>query len=877
MQYHQHTEASTAEILGSDGERGLTNSEASKRLMRDGENGITRVRSFRFWRLFISQLTAPLSLILLCAAGATFFLGDVTDGVVVLCALALNVALGVYQEGRASQVFDELTDAMETYATVLRDSVQKNILAREVVVGDVLVLESGKTIPADARLIAQTHLLVNESVLTGEWVPVQKVTEKSTAIDALSAGNMVWSGTVVVEGTGRALVTAIGAQTSFGAIALSAQCVDSSPTPLTVSVRRLARTLMVFIGVIVFGIVILGVLRGEPLQSMLLIAIAVSVAAMPEGLPAALTVVLAVAMERILKKGGLVKSLLSAETLGSTTVILTDKTGTLTTAHMQVQGLYSVLGMRMQSGVYEDGDNAQVLRAAVIASDAFVENQDSGNVVRGRPVEQAIVEAGIVHGVTQESLRGRGFDRLDFLSFTSQRRYAGSLNREQTGEYRVYLSGAPEKLLDYATQYVAGNGVQTLEDDDRVRIQEIQKTESARGARCIGVGYVPVHYEEMPSGVAAGLPRGVVFVGLVVLGDTIRADVPQEIARAHEAQIRVIMLTGDFPETARAVAAQVGIAGPDAEVLTGTQIETLSDAELWERLQGISICARVLPNTKLRIAQLLRAHGEVVAMTGDGVNDAPALQAADIGIAVGSGTDVAQAASDMILLKNTFATITAAIAEGRRAIDNVRKAVLYLLSTSVSEVVIIAGAVVTGLPLPLLPTQLLWTNVIHEGFMSVPYAFEPADKQSMRRVPRGIHETILTRELRVFIGVMSVVGGLLVFGVYGALVFSGVALDVTRTIIFAILSLLALTYALSLKDMSQSLIRIPLMNNPILLWSLGGSLAVLGVSLWVPMVRDFLSLAALPGYAYLIIAVFVCVNVIAIEGAKWGVRRFATT
>ncbi len=856
--------------------QGLTINEAQARLARDGRNEIPRPHSFRLGKLLWNQVKSPLAIVLLLAGFATLLLGEWVDAAVIATALILNALLGIYQEGRASRVFDELTRSLIHDATVIRAGEQMLVPSHNLVMGDVVSLMGGKIVPADMRLLESFDLQINESAFTGEWKPVKKI------IDPVAEGArdpeklcMAWGGTIVAQGAGKGVVVSTGAQSAFGRLARATMAVDDSETPLLQSVKRLARAMMVLIGAVLVLVVVTGLIRGETLGTMLLIAIAVAVAAMPEGLPAAVTVVLAVAMEAVLKKGGLVKSLLAAETLGSTTVILTDKTGTLTEGNMSAVGFYSARGIAQHDATPQFADNAHIIRGAIFASDAFVEQVDGVRVVRGRPVEKALVEAGERIGCTQEKESGLTFNRVDFLQFESARRYAGSLNREADGTHRVYLSGAPEKLLEVATHVAVANGERQIDVAQRNLFTEVTSAGAQEGKKFIGVAYAHVDAAAIPDDIRAGKPRKLVFLGLVALADAVRADVPAEIEKAHLSGARVIMVTGDYPETARAVAMEAGITRGGAELVTGSEIEHMDDDALYARLMKVHIVARVLPEQKLRIVTLLRKHGEVVAMTGDGVNDAPALMAADIGVAVGSGTDVAKAASDVVLLNNTFSTITAAILEGRRAVDNLRKAVLYLLSTSVSEIVIIAGSVAAGLPLPLLPTQLLWTNIIHEGFMSAPYAFEPAAPDAMTRRPHGIHEAILTPHLRSLIVVISVVGGSLLFLFYILMYSMDLPLEKVRTLVFAALSLTALSYALSLKDIHRPLWRIQLFNNPALIFGLCMSLGILVLSLTIPPLRALLSLTPLNADDVLILVVFGCVSVAAIETSKVLARYVA--
>lgn len=849
---------------------GLSVAERTARLGTYGKNALPHHAAFRFWVILGKQFISPLSLILVAAGVATFLLHEFVDAFVIATALLINIALGVYQEGKASRVFDELAKAQTPRATIFVDGNQTDVSADTLVPGDVVLLAPGKQVPADVRVIDARSLSINEAAFTGEWIAVRKDTRAvQKELRYERAHNMAWGGTLVADGSGMGVVVATGAHTAFGKLAQAVGGVEVNATPLMQSISRLARRISFVIAAIIVGMLVLGFLRDEPLTRIFLMAVAVAVAAMPEGLPASITVVLSAAMRQVLRKGGLVKSLLAAETLGATTVILVDKTGTLTTGDMHVAGM--VTARRARSG--NGDDDIQVLTAALLASDGYMDKEDGKTVIRGRPVERAIIEASVRHNLDQEQLFAAQKNRIDFLAFASTRRFAASLNRHPSGKNRVYFSGAPEKLIDHAKYCVVANGVQPLTKETQKLFEDAQQSESAQGRRIIGVAYQETAHDTMPDDVLHGDPKHLVLVGLLVIEDTIRSDVKDEIARVHAAHVRVIMVTGDYPETARSIAREVGLLTTNENITTGETMDHLSDDELARALSDGTVFARVLPEQKMRIARVLQARGEVVAMTGDGVNDAPALRAADIGVAVGSGTDVAKAAADMVILENKFSSIVAGIAEGRRAVSNIRKAVLYLLSTSASEVVIIVGALAAGLPLPLLPTQLLWTNIIHEGFMSVPYAFEPLDRRAMRQKPRGLHEAILTTRLQRMLVQVSVVGGALLFGFYLFLTWMQFDLQTIQALTFGALSLLALSFALSFKDVSVPIWRIPLFNNPALLLGLGGSVAILVASFTLPPLQALLSLEPLTWSGVGLLVMFTLCALSGVELIKWRDRR----
>ena len=851
---------------------GLSEMEADERLKKFGYNEPPRGDRFALARSIFNQLKSPLAFVLLITGVVTLVIGAWLDSIVIFIALSINVMIGVGQEGRASRIYDSLEKSHPQSATVERDGSKRVIPAYEIVPGDIVHLQGGNLVPADMRLIKEGGARLNEASITGEWAAVEKFSDILPNETLISDQcNMLWSGTTVAEGYAVGVAVNTGVHTYLGEIARAAQRVSDNETPLQEGVRSLARTIIIILSVIIAFTVVLGYLRGISAIDIILIAVAIGVAAMPEGLPAAVSVVLAVGMREIFKHGGLAKSLLAAETLGSTTVILTDKTGTLTEGEMSVSHLHTARGISEHISTPDFSDNRALLQMAILASDAFIEEGEDGkSAVHGRPIERAIIKAGDSAQLLQRELFANGYDRTAFLQFESARRYAASLNEDPGGGMKIYLSGSPEHLLQASTNVAVSSGARPILPEERGQFVAIQKESSSNGRALIAVAYRRVEGITIPDDVIKGPPflHDLTFAGILVLSDTIRPDVKREIKLAQEAGVRVVMVTGDHVDTARAVAIETGIATDNSSVITGTEIAEMDQRSISDVVMRECVFARVTPDQKLRIVEALVDRGEVVAMTGDGVNDAPALNASDVGVALGSGTDVAKEASDIILLDNTFSTITSAIREGRRTVANLGKVVTYLLSTGVSEVLVIVGALVVGVPLPLLPTQLLWTNIIHEGFMSAPFAFEPAGRDVMKTRPRGLKEQVLTRELVRIIALVSVFGATLFLGFYYVLYSQQYELDHLRTLIFAGLSLTALSMALSFKDMRIPIWRIPIFSNPPLLYALAGSIGILVLTLSLPFMRSLLSLTILGMTDILLLVLFGIANLFVVEISK---------
>ncbi len=863
-------------LLAADPAGGLVSAEVVRRRELYGRNVLERAHDSGRWGILLAQFKSSLVLILLVAGIVTVGLGAFVDATVIFIALTINVIIGAFQEERAGRAFDKLASSQERRAVVLRDGERVNIPSAELVPGDTVLLEGGYFVPADLRIVVEKDLTVNEAALTGEWLAVAKsAAELSGDVPLAERTNMVYMGTLIESGYGTGIVVATGRATELGSIAEALGTVDESVTPLQRNIRVIARFLSYVVAASLVGILLLGLARGEPIGEMLLVAIAVAVATIPSGLPAAVTIVLAIGMEALLKRGGLVRNLLAAETLGATTVILTDKTGTLTEAHMKLAGLMSYQGLRDHKD-HAEGDNRFLLELAVLASDAFIEEEEDAPrklTVHGRPIEKAVVLAGLTVGLVPRELEKTN-KRLDYLQFTSTRRFGASLHENPAKQTnRVILSGEPETLID-ASVYVRLDGKRTkATEHEKKRLREALAEATGQGRRVIAVAYrdasLTVLPEEGPD--ARALLSNVVFAGLIAFEDPVRPDVHEAISEVEGAGAHVIMLTGDNPETARSIAAAVGITKPGDElVIVGADIDHWTDNELLARLERVRVIARAVPAHKLRIVQVLKAGGEVVAMTGDGINDAPALRAANIGVAVGSGTEVAKEASDLVLLNDSFSIIVAAIEEGRRVIDNLKKILTYLLSTSFSEVFVIAAALIGGAPLPLLPVQILWANIVEEGLMSFSFAFEGSDPKAMKRNPRSDQSrTVLTRDLRWLIVLVSTVTGVLLVGIYYWLLSLDTPLAELRTVMFIGLSLDAIFFTFSLKSLDTPIWRINLFSNWYLLVALLTSVALLFAALVIPPLSALLSLTPLSGFEIMVLFGLGLANLVTIEVMKY--------
>lgn len=843
--YHAHDPREVLTVVGSTDE-GLPMREVRKRQKEGAPNSFTPSKEETFADRFAGQFKSPLVLVLVVAFGITMALGEYIDAGVIALALCIAVGVGVLQEGKASRAFQKLAQSQVRVATVIREGRKHQIEASKVVIGDVVILTAGTQVPADMRLIRCKQLTVNEAALTGEWMPVDK------GLDAVAVGapfaeqsSMAWMGTFVSEGYAQGVVVAIGDDTAVGTLAQSVHTVEEVDTPLQGEMRKLSTIMLYIVGALVLFIFVAGLIQGQTLHDMLLMSIAIAVAAIPEGLPAAVTIILAVGMEALLKRGGLVRNLLAAETLGSTTYVLTDKTGTLTQAKMEVVG---VLLEEDQYVAHADfiqvGEVYDLFDTSLAAADAYTDEGTHERVIRGDSVERAILESATSVEIDEKkgSLRST---RIDYLSFTSENRFAAGLCEEGDG-LRLCVNGAPETLLKHATSIMRVSGIEVLHDEAKLHLSQAIAKYTLEGKRLVAVGYKQVSYDDIPE-TDDTLLEDLVFAGVLIIDDPVRVGVEKAIAGVQSASARVVLITGDNPQTALSIAQQVGIAGEDDVALTGDDITQLSDDELFIALRDVSVFARVLPKQKMRIAMVLQQKGEIVAMTGDGINDAPALRRANIGIAIGSGTEVAKEASDLVLVDDSFETIYAAIEEGRRITSNLRKIVGYLLSTSLSEVALIATALLTSSAVPILPAQILWANMIEEGLMSVAFAFEKGDKNAMKRKPFDIHEEgLLSRHMIWFMVFVITTLSTITISLYLYLLYIELPLAELRSVMFLSISMDSLFISFAFRSLAVPIWKIPLHTNLFFMGSFLLSVGMLAVVLTVPFFQYLLSYTPLP-------------------------------
>lgn len=759
-------------------QHGLSTDEAARRLEAYGPNRLEEVAPPSSLAILLNQFRSPLIYILLFAALVTIALQEFIDASVIASALLLNAVIGFLQERRAEHAVRALMQLVTPKARVIRAGREWEIESHELVPGDVAFLESGSRVPADLRFFSATALTIDESLLTGESVPVSKAVPPVDARANLAdRTSMAFMGSVVTTGRGRGFVVATGRNTELGAIAEEVRREERASTPLQERMSRFAR----FIGVTVLLSAALafsiGLVMGEDTSDMFLIGVALAVSAIPEGLPVVFTIALAIGVRRMAQRNAIVRRLTAAETLGSTTVIGSDKTGTLTENRMTVENIWAAgqfnpvtqgapLKAERKPGTVDDELAALdalylTLLTGVLNNEAEVYEADGGYEIQGDPTEAALLIAAENAGIDTEEAREK-YRAYSEIPFEPERQFSASF-RELDGRRYAFVKGAPERILEMCNSIRREGGDETL---DVQAVRDAASQLAGKGLRVLAMAYRGL---DAPAGDADDLARlnGLTFAGMQGMMDPPRAGVREAIEGCRRAGMRVLMITGDHPETALAIGSDLRIASRDARVLSGRELDDLDDANLEDALAGVSIFARVSPENKLRIVRALRQRGEVVAVTGDGVNDAPALKAADIGIAMGrSGTDVAREAADMVLADDNFLSIYAAVEEGRITFDNLRKATFFLISTGAAEIFLILSALLLRWPLPLLPAQILWLNLVTNGLQDVALAFEPGERGVLQRPPRSKREGIISAllwERTAVTGVVMGLGTLLLF------------------------------------------------------------------------------------------------------------------
>ena len=839
MKWHNLTVEETLKELDVS-RSGLSEETVKERVNQYGLNELASKGKTSAVIVFLRQFASPLIYILLIAAVIELtVMQKPTDAAVILTVLVINAIVGFIQESRAERAMEALKRLTVPYAKVLRQGAVTKISASHLVPGDVILLESGDKVPVDARLIEAANLSVDESILTGESVPVEKYTGaiegEATIADM---GNIAHMGCAVVNGRGVAVVTAIGMKTEIGKITTQVQETKPPPTPLQRNVTRLGRYIGILVLSIIGVLIIIGLIKGYGFEEMFTLAVAAAVSAIPEGLPVMVTVVLALGMKRMAQRHALIRKLTAVETMGAVTAICSDKTGTLTESEMTARQVYipgrtieiTGAGYRPEGEFMENSQKLDpqsdenlllVLRISALCNDSTLKSDGDKHQLLGDPTEGALLVAALKAGLNQRKLQEEQ-PRLAEMPFTSEKRYMATLHPCKDGHAVAYVKGSVDNVLAMSRKIIINGMVQDLTPEKLVELEEKNTEMASKALRVMALAYTEC--SPAPEQLSHdNLNGALILVALVGMIDPPRQEAKKAIADCKRAGIKVMMITGDQKATAVAIAGELGL--PQGEALTGLELGQMSDEELSARIERISVFARVEPIHKLRIVNAMKLKGYTVAVTGDGVNDGPALRAADIGIAMGiKGTDVAREASDMVLTDDNFASIVAAVEEGRVIFSNIRRSVFYLLSTSMGELFTWITAILLGIPLPVVAVQILWINLVTDGVCTIPLGLEPKHRNVLeepaRRAKAGIvYKGMLARI--AFIALFMSAGTLFIF----KWELPRVGLDESRTIAFCMLVAFQWFNALNARSDDQSLFKLGVFSNRLLLGAIG--LAVL--------------------------------------------------
>lgn len=859
-------------------QKGISSMQAKERLSQHGPNQLESTTKPSPLKIFIGKFKDYMVLVLIFAAIISFIAGETTNAYVILGIVVLVAIIGFVQEYKAEKAMEALREMVAPEADVIRDGQMSTIPAADLVPGDVVFLEAGDKVPADGRILEVTSLQVIESSLTGESMPVEKLAQTLPEDIALAdRKNMVFMGTIISQGNCRAIVTATGLGTELGRISGLMKQEQAEP-PLKIKLQQLAKRQALLVMVISAIVFILMFSRGLPVIDALIASIALAVAGIPEALPFIVTLALAFGTQAMAKKNAIIRRLPEVETLGSTTVICTDKTGTLTTGEMTLREIRTYRKIEVTGAGYDpsgqfisqgakleptEEDLARILKIGVHANNSAIERANGGWRVVGDPTEGALIvaakKAGILDKIKDSS------SRFIEYPFDSERMRMTTVDEVHKEGYIVSMKGAPEVVLSHCTKTTTPNGTKTLTDEDRRSILADADDMAENALRVLALAWKPISNND-PVEVDC-MESGLIFAGLTGMMDPPRKEVPEAIRVSKMAGIRTVMITGDHRLTARAIGRELGIG--NGEVIEGVQLDRMSSEDLREHIDDVSVFARVTAEHKVRIVEALKARGHIVAMTGDGVNDAPALTAADIGVAMGrTGTEVTKEASDMVIADDNFATIVSAIEEGRRIFDNIRKGTSYLLSVSFAELATIFFAVALGFPLPLLAAQILWINVVAEEFPAIGLALEPSHSDIMKRKPRDPKESMPSRPLMIYtLGIAAtIVAGTL--GMYIITLQSNPDLSYARTVAFVGLGFFTVYNAYSSRSLQESVFRMnPLGNKTLLIGIAASILAILAV-VYIPFMQFIFETRPLTSESWILILITGLVVVLAAEVMK---------
>ncbi|MBN7274210.1 HAD-IC family P-type ATPase [Ligilactobacillus pobuzihii] len=856
---------------------GLTERQAEDRLQKNGKNELAGEKRTTILQKFINQFKDLMIIILLIATVISLLIGEASDALIIFLVVVLNAAFGVFQESKAENAIDALQEMTTPYTRVRRDGQVQQIQSNEVTLGDIILLEAGDVVPADARIIEAHNLKIEESALTGESVPTEK---HSDVLEAEKPGigdqdNMAFMNTNVTYGTAEAIVTGIGMETQVGQIADMISGVEQTTTPLQKNIDHLSKILSILILVIAAVIFIFGTATGrETPFDMLLTAISLAVAAIPEGLPAIVTITLALGTQTMSKENALVRKLPAVETLGTTEIIASDKTGTLTQNKMTVEQIFTNQKL-MKVSDYSLPLSSRMASIMILANDS----QQSKDGLIGDPTETALIQYFIDKNDDLKEVKDN-YERLDSVPFDSDRKLMSAIVKNNDNEVYCLTKGAVDVLLDHTTQINVDGEVREITDEDRQKINDTNSDLAHRALRVLAYAYKPVD-KVADQATSQVYENDLIFVGLTGMIDPERPEVKEAVNEAKSAGIRPLMITGDHKETAQAIATRLGIIekGDDQGVITGSQLDEMSDEQLQKDVDQYSVYARVSPEHKVRIVKAWQSHDKIVAMTGDGVNDAPALKTADIGVGMGiTGTEVSKGAADIVLADDNFATIITAVREGRKVFANIQKAVQYLLSANLGEVLTLSLMTFANWDI-FLPVHILWINLVTDTFPAIALGVEVGEPDAMEHKPRGQKSTFLSNGVGSSIIYQGVLESFLTLGVYLLAILypehsgSDMIHADALTMSFITLGMLQLGHAFNCKSIHRSIFSKETFENKFFNWAILGSGLLLAATIFIPGFNDIFHVTPLNAAQWSMILGAVVLMIVIVEIVKLVQRK----
>ena len=856
---------------------GLTLNEIQKRVRQYGPNSLPEKKPVSSVHIFISQFNSPLIFILLVASIITYVIGEASDAYIILAVLVFNAIVGTIQEGKAQNTLNTLKKFVETKATVMRDGMEIIISDREVVPGDIIGLEEGEKVPADARVIVSQNLKTDEASLTGESEPVYKIADvlEENIISVADQKNMLFKGTHIVSGNGKAVVVTTGSATVIGKIAKEISSIDTE-IPLKTNIRYLSRAIIITVGIISTALFGIGVASGESMQTMFTVIVSLSVSIIPEGLPIVITLVLATGVWRMSKRNALVKKLQAVEALGQARVIAVDKTGTITKNELVVRQvwtadkLFDVSGIgyepvgdiKLENNIVSVANHPELLYVGKItalcaSARLLFSDVEKRWSIAGDPTEAAIVVFAKKIGFNKEDLLAE-MPVLSEMPFDYKLKYRAVVNLIENKNVLITI-GAPETIIGFSKNIISALGIHPLSEEKKGELEKILTHMSLLGQRVIAIGI----QENIKDTADLKSVSDLTFVGFLGMKDVLRSGVKDAMVQAEKAGIRVVMITGDHKVTAEAIAREAGIYHDGDELLTGSEIDALTDFELLEKLSRTTVFARVTPEHKLKIINAFKKRGEIIAMTGDGVNDAPSLVAADLGVAMGNiGTEVAKEAADIILLDDNFGNIVYAVEEGRNIYKTIKKVILYLFSTSIGEVLTITGALLLGMPLPLLAAQIIWLNFVTDGFLDVSLAMEPKEKGlllgSFERPKKYLIDKIMLQRM-IIMAIPMMIGTLFLFQQY-----VNTNIEKAWTVSLTTLAVFQWFNAWNCRSESKSIFQLNPLSNKFLLGATGMVIVLQLLAIYTPILQKILHTVPLERFDWFII-ILVALSIVAVE------------